>query len=78
MGLVALAIGFMPASRAGSPTDTRPYALNHRIAAKPYLNMPDRADGKIPLLLSQTGVFSDTRNRIPSEALIPYDLIVAF
>jgi uncharacterized repeat protein (TIGR03806 family) len=76
--LVALAIGFVPAGKADSPTEARPYGLTHRIAAKPYLNMPARADGKIPLLLSQTGVFSDTRNRIPSEALIPYDLIVAF
>jgi len=78
MGLVALAIGFVPAGRADSPNDNRPYGLTHRIAAKPYLNMPARADGKIPLLLSQTGAFSDTRNRIPSKALIPYDLIMAF
>jgi hypothetical protein len=78
MGLVALAVGFVPAGRADSPNDSRPYGLTHRIAAKPYLNMPARADGKIPLLLSQTGAFSDTRNRIPSKALIPYDLIVAF
>ena len=78
MGLIGLAIGFVPAARPDSPNDTRPYGLTHRIAAKPYLNMPARADGKIPLLLSQTGVFTDTRHRIPSEALIPYDLIVAF
>jgi uncharacterized repeat protein (TIGR03806 family) len=78
MGVVALAIGFVPTGRADSPNDSRPYGLTHRIAAKPYLNMPARADGKIPLLLSQTGAFSDTRNRIPSKALIPYDLIVAF
>jgi uncharacterized repeat protein (TIGR03806 family) len=78
MGLVAMAIGFVPAGRADTPNDNRPYGLTHRIAAKPYLNMPARADGKIPLLLSQTGAFSDTRNRIPSKALIPYDLIVAF
>jgi uncharacterized repeat protein (TIGR03806 family) len=78
MGLVALALGFAPAAWADSPNDARPYGLTHRIAAKPYLNMPARADGKIPQLLSQTGVFSDTRRRIPNEALIPYDLIVAF
>lgn len=40
--------------------------------------MPARADGKIPLLLSQTGVFSDTPKLIPNAGLIPYDLIVAF
>jgi uncharacterized repeat protein (TIGR03806 family) len=78
MGLVTLAIGFVAAANAGPPDDTKPYGLTHRIAAKPYLNMPARADGKIPLLLSQTGAFSDTRQRIPSKGLIPYDLIVAF
>jgi uncharacterized repeat protein (TIGR03806 family) len=40
--------------------------------------MPPRADGKIPVLLSQTGVFSDTAKRIPSKELIPYELVVAF
>jgi len=40
--------------------------------------MPPRADGKIPLLLSETGVFSDTAKRIPSTGLIPYELVVAF
>jgi uncharacterized repeat protein (TIGR03806 family) len=55
-----------------------PYGLAARIAAKPYLQMPPQADGKIPLLLSQTGVFSDTAKRIPSKELIPYELIVAF
>ncbi|HXI48608.1 MAG TPA: hypothetical protein VNH39_08470, partial [Steroidobacteraceae bacterium] len=55
-----------------------PYGLASRMAAKPYLQMPPRADGKIPLLLSQTGVFSDTAKRIPSKELIPYDLVVAF
>ena len=55
-----------------------PYGLASRVAAKPYLQMPPRADGKIPVLLSQTGVFSDTAKRIPSKELIPYDLVVAF
>jgi uncharacterized repeat protein (TIGR03806 family) len=40
--------------------------------------MPHLADGKIPPLLSQTGAFSDTRHLIPSEGLLPYDLVVAF
>src|SRR5882724_8372325 len=55
-----------------------PYGLASRVAAKPYLQMPPRADGKIPVLLSQTGVFSDTARRIPGKELIPYDLVVAF
>jgi uncharacterized repeat protein (TIGR03806 family) len=49
-----------------------------RSAPKPYLLMPHSADGKIPALLSQTGVFKDTRNLVPSDGLIPYDLVVAF
>jgi uncharacterized repeat protein (TIGR03806 family) len=40
--------------------------------------MPSEADGQIPPLLSQTGVFSDTPKRIASPGLIPYDLNVAF
>jgi uncharacterized repeat protein (TIGR03806 family) len=55
-----------------------PYGLDSRVAPKPYLQMPPRADGKIPVLLSQTGVFSDTANRIPNKELIPYELVVAF
>jgi uncharacterized repeat protein (TIGR03806 family) len=62
-----------------SPADsTARYGLDARIAAHPYLNMPATADGKIPQLLSQTGAFKDTRNLVPSDALIPYDLGVAF
>jgi uncharacterized repeat protein (TIGR03806 family) len=49
-----------------------------RIAPAAYLHMPHLASGKIPPLLSQTGAFSDTRRLVPSEGLIPYDLVVAF
>jgi len=55
-----------------------PYGLDTRIATKPYLEMPAEADGQIPRLLSQTGVFSDTPKRIASPGLIPYALNVAF
>jgi uncharacterized repeat protein (TIGR03806 family) len=61
-----------------SCTQPAPYGLAARVAVKPYLQMPPRADGKIPLLLSETGVFSDTAKRIPSAGLIPYELVVAF
>ena len=40
--------------------------------------MPDRAEGPLPPLLSQTGAFKDTRALTPSDCLIPYDLNVAF
>jgi uncharacterized repeat protein (TIGR03806 family) len=43
-----------------------------------YLRMPNRADGSLPPLLSQTGAFQDTGNMTPSEGLIPYDLNVSF
>ena len=49
-----------------------------RVIPKPYLLMPQTADGKMPPLLSQTGVFKDTPHLVPSDGLIPYDLIVAF
>jgi uncharacterized repeat protein (TIGR03806 family) len=54
------------------------YGLDARIPAHPYLRMPATADGKIPQLLSQTGAFKDTRNLVPSDALIPFDVGVAF
>jgi uncharacterized repeat protein (TIGR03806 family) len=40
--------------------------------------MPHTVAGKIPKLLSQTGAFKDTRNLIPTDGLIPYDLVVPF
>ena len=55
-----------------------PYGIDTRIAPQPYLGMPADADGRMPPLLSQTGVFSDTAKRIASPGLIPYDLNVAF
>ena len=53
-------------------------ADSSRTPARPYLNMPHSADGKMPPLLSQTGAFSDVRRLTPSKDLSPYDLIVAF
>jgi uncharacterized repeat protein (TIGR03806 family) len=57
---------------------TAPYGIDSRVATKPFLQMPSRADGKLPPLLSETGVFSDTANRIPGKGMIPYELNVAF
>jgi uncharacterized repeat protein (TIGR03806 family) len=75
---VAVALADTPIARAESKHELLPYGLASRIAPRPYLNMPPRADGKIPLLLSQTGAFSATRDLIPSKGLIPYDIVVAF
>jgi uncharacterized repeat protein (TIGR03806 family) len=52
--------------------------LAARPEAKACLQMPARADGVIPRLLSQTGAFRDTSKLAPAAALIPYDLIVPF
>jgi uncharacterized repeat protein (TIGR03806 family) len=49
-----------------------------RPKARAFLQMPERADGVLPRLLSQTGAFADTRIHAPAAALIPYDLIVPF
>jgi uncharacterized repeat protein (TIGR03806 family) len=43
-----------------------------------YLRMPDRSDGPLPALLSQTGAFQDTARLIPSDGLIAYELNVSF
>ena len=51
-------------------------ASRHARAA--YLHMPDRPDGLLPPLLSQTGAFRDTRQLSASDGLIPYDLNVSF
>lgn len=61
-----------------SCTRNASYGLTTRIDAPRFLQMPALADGKMPALLSQTGVFRDTPHRIPNAALIPYDLNVTF
>ncbi len=51
-----------------------PYGLTTNGTLGPFLNqrMPGVFTGSIPLLLSQTGAFADTSNRVPSPGLIPY------
>jgi uncharacterized repeat protein (TIGR03806 family) len=66
-----------PTARA-QDNDAAPYGLSTRIVPQAYLRMPELAGGKIPLLLSQTGAFSDIRNLVPSGGLIPYDIVVPF
>jgi hypothetical protein len=46
--------------------------------ARAFLQMPERAGGIMPRLLSQTGAFADTRSFTPNATLIPYDIIVPF
>jgi uncharacterized repeat protein (TIGR03806 family) len=66
------------AAPLASHSDSKPYAIASRIEAHPYLRMPARPDGDIPKLLSQTGAFKDASHLVPSDELIPYDLIVPF
>lgn len=54
------------------------HGLSARPVAPAYLKMPDRANGKIPTLLSQTGAFQDVRHLVPIASFIPYDLNVSF
>jgi uncharacterized repeat protein (TIGR03806 family) len=67
-----------PAARAGSGREFPAYGLATRTAPRPYLSMPHDAGGQMPALLSGTGAFSNARKLIPSQGLIPYDLVVAF
>jgi len=55
-----------------------PYGVIARVAPPPYLRMPHRAGGTMPLLLSETGLFTDARNLVHAAGLIPYDLVVPF
>lgn len=50
------------------------YGLTTNGTVGPFLNqnMPGDFSGSIPPLLSETGVFSDTANRVPAVGLIPY------
>lgn len=76
--LVALLLlgGIVTLARALLPL--RPFGLSQRELPRAYLNMPQTAGGRMPQLLSQTGVFRDTRHLIVNDGLIPYDLVVAF
>jgi autotransporter-associated beta strand protein len=49
-----------------------PYGLTNTLPVSAFLNMPTTFNGTLPALLSQTGAFSDTTNRIPAGGLIPY------
>jgi uncharacterized repeat protein (TIGR03806 family) len=75
---VSIAFGAAMISCITTGKSSATYGLNSRPPSKPYLQMPGRADGALPKLLSQTGAFKDTANLAPNDALIPYDVIVPF
>jgi len=50
----------------------QPYGLTTQGIVPAFFNMPATFDGSLPLLLSQTGVFSNTPSMTPNGGLIPY------
>ena len=76
--VVCVVLAGSPMAHAESENALLPSGLSTRIVPEAYLRMPHLASGKVPLLLSQTGAFSDTRNLVPSGGLIPYDIVVPF
>ncbi len=48
------------------------------MATRPYLHLPQTADGHIPALLSETGVFADVRALTPAPGLLPFELVLPF
>ena len=49
-----------------------PYGLTTNGTVPAFFNMPTTFAGSLPLLLSATGVFSNTPNMVPAAGLIPY------
>ncbi len=76
--LAALLLGATMLWMPVAGENARPYGLDSRPDTKAYLLMPSSADGVLPPLLSQTGAFKNTRQLIPADGLIPYDVIVPF
>lgn len=62
----------------GAPAGDKLFGLDARPPAPTGLLMPLTTNGPLPRLLSQTGAYKDTRQLIPADSLIPYDLIVSF
>ena len=74
--MASLCFPLLGANAASPPV--KPYGLASRAVPPPYLNMPHSGAGKLPQLLSQTGVFQDTAHLVVREGLIPYELQVPF
>jgi uncharacterized repeat protein (TIGR03806 family) len=52
----------------------QPYGLTSRSPAPAFLNMPQTFAGSLPLLLSQTGAFTNTPAMYAAGSLIPYNV----
>ena len=72
----AIFVSCLVAGSISAAESQKPSGLPSRPESKSFLQMPPRADGALPKLLSQTGAFKDVFNFAPTDSLIPYDLIV--
>lgn len=61
-----------PATIAIAPATSTAYGLTNRLPMPPFLNMPATMSGTMPLLLSQSGAFSDTPTLAPATGMLPY------
>jgi autotransporter-associated beta strand protein len=61
-----------PVNITVAPGSGVPYGLTTNAPVPAFFNMPTTYTGTLPTLLSQTGVYIDTPNRIPAPGLIPY------
>jgi len=78
--LAALALFLLMAARAdaNAAVAARPFGLETRPVSRAFLNLPERADGALPRLLSETGAFQSAVDLKPVDGLIPYDLVLSF
>jgi uncharacterized repeat protein (TIGR03806 family) len=67
-----LAATSAPVSITVTAGSGQPYGVSNYPAAPAFYNMPAVYTGSLPVLLSQTGVFSNTPSTIPVATLIPY------
>ncbi len=61
-----------PVNITVTPGTGAPYGLTAAAPVPAFLNMPTTFTGTLPPLLSLTGAYSDTPNRVPATGLIPY------
>jgi len=74
----AIVLSWLIAASISAGESQKPFGLPSRPESKSFLQMPPRANGAIPRLLSQTGAFKNVRDFLPAEDLIPYELVVPF
>ena len=76
LALAALAAG----CGRRAPTSPAPpaYGLETYTPARPFLNLPATEGGPMPATLGATGAFADVGALVPTRALVPYDVNLAF